>query len=195
MYSTITEYHNNKTIKIHRFMCDDLQLTFYEVLKLWQENDEFNDFYTSVLHDCGFGSFVWEHPLLSAELLHQAYEFVLIRTPNYFNQPDTATFKDYFVPVSDNQGIVSFPNLGHDAYLIVPSPIHGGSNYSSLADFVRSAPLEQTRALWQVTGREVMRRIPDQTVWLSVAGGGVAWLHIRLDSRPKYYRYGPYRSL
>ncbi|MGI9175867.1 MAG: DUF6940 family protein [Rhodothermales bacterium] len=24
-------------------------------------------------------------------------------------------------------------------------------------------------------------------MWLSTAGGGVSWLHVRLDSRPKYY--------
>jgi len=31
--------------------------------------------------------------------------------------------------------------------------------------------------------------------WLSTAGGGVAWLHVRLDTRPKYYRYNPYRAI
>jgi hypothetical protein len=30
-------------------------------------------------------------------------------------------------------------------------------------------------------------------IWLSTAGDGIAWLHVRLDSRPKYYSYGPYR--
>ncbi len=31
-------------------------------------------------------------------------------------------------------------------------------------------------------------------LWLSTAGGGVAWLHVRLDSRPKYYGYSPYKT-
>lgn len=31
-------------------------------------------------------------------------------------------------------------------------------------------------------------------IWLNTAGGGVAWLHIRLDHRPKYYRYLPYKK-
>jgi hypothetical protein len=38
------------------------------------------------------------------------------------------------------------------------------------------------------------RRVGRQPVWLSTAGAGVAWLHVRLDDRPKYYGHGPYRQ-
>jgi hypothetical protein len=31
-------------------------------------------------------------------------------------------------------------------------------------------------------------------MWLSTSGLGVAWLHIRLDSTPKYYQHQPYTS-
>ncbi len=37
-------------------------------------------------------------------------------------------------------------------------------------------------------------RVGDRPTWLSTAGHGVAWLHVRLDTRPKYYRYTPYVS-
>jgi len=37
------------------------------------------------------------------------------------------------------------------------------------------------------------RRIGVKPVWLSTAGAGVSWLHVRLDDRPKYYGFGPYR--
>jgi len=30
--------------------------------------------------------------------------------------------------------------------------------------------------------------------WLSTSGLGIAWLHVRLDERPKYYTHAPYRS-
>ena len=40
----------------------------------------------------------------------------------------------------------------------------------------------------------VRRRVSDPPVWLSTAGMGVSWLHLRLDSQPKYYRHGPYRA-
>ena len=31
-------------------------------------------------------------------------------------------------------------------------------------------------------------------VWMSTSGAGVSWLHIRLDSRPKYYQYRPFAA-
>jgi hypothetical protein len=50
--------------------------------------------------------------------------------------------------------------------------------------------------LWRQVGLEMQRRLtqPGPTS-LSTAGGGVAWLHVRLDTRPKYYRYTPYRAI
>jgi hypothetical protein len=37
-------------------------------------------------------------------------------------------------------------------------------------------------------------RIGEAPVWLSTAGMGVAWLHVRLDSRPTYYGHRPYKT-
>ena len=37
------------------------------------------------------------------------------------------------------------------------------------------------------------RRVGVKPVWLSTAGAGVAWVHVRLDDRPKYYGYDAYR--
>ena len=36
--------------------------------------------------------------------------------------------------------------------------------------------------------------VNDKPTWLSTAGMGVAWLHVRLDQRPKYYAHRPYRE-
>jgi hypothetical protein len=32
-----------------------------------------------------------------------------------------------------------------------------------------------------------------EPLWLSTAGQGVFWLHVRLDRYPKYYNHAPYR--
>ena len=65
--------------------------------------------------------------------------------------------------------------------------------YGHLAAFVREAPREQVHALWARVGELVLERVSNVPLWLSTAGGGVAWLHVRLDSRPKYYTHAPYR--
>ena len=36
--------------------------------------------------------------------------------------------------------------------------------------------------------------LSDQPLWVSTCGLGVYWLHVRLDSFPKYYRYAPYQT-
>ncbi|MEJ2577044.1 MAG: hypothetical protein P8106_10325, partial [Gammaproteobacteria bacterium] len=66
-------------------------------------------------------------------------------------------------------------------------------HYPHLAVFLRNAPKDQVRALWLRTAEEMLRHVGDRPTWLSTAGGGVAWLHVRLDRRPKYYSHTPYR--
>jgi hypothetical protein len=91
------------------------------------------------------------------------------------------------------RGVVEFPNLGRDAIMVVPCPIGAASKYGHLAAFIRQAPESQKHALWEVVGEAMERRLGKSPVWLSTAGAGVSWLHVRLDDRPKYYGYGPYR--
>lgn len=87
-----------------------------------------------------------------------------------------------------------FPNLRGDALLVVPSPRTGNDAYGHLAAFLRHAPHQQLDEFWPVVSTAVKSRLGDHPLWLSTAGGGVAWLHVRLDSRPKYYGYSPYKT-
>jgi hypothetical protein len=49
-------------------------------------------------------------------------------------------------------------------------------------------------AVWATAARLVRENLGDTPRWLSTAGLGVPWLHLRLDSYPKYYRYRPYTT-
>ena len=86
-----------------------------------------------------------------------------------------------------------------DATLICPkNEVDGDKNrYGHLAVFVRKAPMEQMQEVWKLVAetykQELDARFP-HPVWLSTAGGGVRWLHFRLDKRPKYYRYSPFKE-
>ena len=92
--------------------------------------------------------------------------------------------------------VIAFPNLGNDAILVVPLPTdqRPAADYVHLAAFVRRAPAEQVHELWRVVGAAMEARLSDQPLWLSTAGMGVAWLHVRLDTRPKYYGFDEYRE-
>ncbi|MEO1622926.1 MAG: hypothetical protein AAFU53_18080, partial [Cyanobacteria bacterium J06632_3] len=110
-------------------------------------------------------------------------------------KPDSRPFQNYFTTEDADEGIVTFDNLRKDARLIVPSPRTQPEAYGHLAAFIRLAPAAQVSQLLQVTGRTLANRLQQAPIWLSTAGGGVAWLHIRLDSRPKYYSYSPYKTI
>ena len=73
-------------------------------------------------------------------------------------------------------------------------PVGTESAYGHLAAFVREAPEPQRHALWQALAAAMMQRVGERPVWLSTAGAGVPWLHVRLDDRPKYYGFAPYRQ-
>ena len=76
-------------------------------------------------------------------------------------------------------------------------PNKSPSAYTHLKKFVRHAPPNQVDALIREVGREMLQRIEekgDENVYLSTSGLGVSWLHMRMDARPKYYTYQPYKE-
>lgn len=81
-----------------------------------------------------------------------------------------------------------------DATLVVPTPQSDLSNYTHLGRFIRNAPINQIDAFWKNTGITVSTELKEKKVWLNTEGTGVYWLHGRIDSRPKYYKYKPYRE-
>ena len=55
--------------------------------------------------------------------------------------------------------------------------------------------LGQTLAAEVLPGQSGKDKIgSDRAVWVNTEGSGVYWLHVRIDSRPKYYHFAPYRS-
>lgn len=98
--------------------------------------------------------------------------------------------------------VCAFPNLGKDGTLISPLPQPGinDSTYSHLVSFLRNAPPEQISQFWKLSAKTYIdelkhkhERINEYVgTWFSTNGMGVAWLHLRIDSFPKYYSYEPF---
>ncbi len=171
------------------------QLSFGEVVALWRE-PPFQGFFVGVLADVPFEAFFWETPPLTTKSLGDPFEAALIRAPQLRGaRADPRPFAENMSSVRGAEGIVSFPNLGKDAQLVVPCPRAAPEVYAHLAAFVRGAPEVQRCGLWSHVAAAVEARLGQAPLWLSTAGLGVAWLHVRVDRRPKYYRYGPYRCV
>lgn len=170
-------------------------LSFREFFKLLETDGAFADWYIRELASCKFPAFYLEHPPLSSATFDQEAEFVLIDARLLAQvSAEPTPFESQFDRQQDKD-IVAFPNLGGDALLIVPRPIGPLEAYPHLATFVRRAPRDQVRRLWQRTARAVRELLGPGPRWLSTAGLGVSWLHMRLDTRPKYYTHAPYRSV
>jgi hypothetical protein len=174
---------------IHR---DSRPATFAEVLRAWVEDQEFRAMFSGLLANSRFSAFRWETPAVTAVTVKRHFEFVLLDSPALAPEADPRAFAQYF-GTSGDRGVAVFPNMGRDAVMVAPSPIAAESCYAHLAAFVRGAPEWQRHALWRAVGEAMVARVGSTPVWLSTAGAGVSWLHVRLDDRPKYYGYAPYR--
>jgi hypothetical protein len=169
------------------------QVSYQNVLELWQHSEDFRLWYTAILQACPFESFRWETPPITRESLSRSFEFVLVDAPEINITADLSPFREHF-DAHGEEGVIAFENLGGDALMVVPTPLADHAGYGHLAAFIRSAPAQQIDALWRKVADVVGDRLGDQPLWISSAGGGVAWLHVRLDSSPKYYAYAPYKS-
>lgn len=182
--------------RIHKFSVTHQgePLSYAQALDLWEGDTAFRSFFLSILTEAPFSAYRWETPPVTTETLDRDFEFVILGSSWLDLTPDPAPFASYFTDDNTEEGIVVFENLGRDAVLVVPSPRGPDSAYGHLAAFTREAPAAQNHALWRIVARTMRERISDRPVWLSTAGGGVAWLHVRLDSRPKYYGFRPYKE-
>ena len=171
---------------------DSCAATVADVLRGWQDDAGFCSLFNTLLADAPYAAFRWETPPVTTATLARPFEFVLLDSPGLARHPDPEAFAEHFRDAAE-QGVVEFFNLRGDALLIVPCPLAGPCAYGHLAAFVRYAPEAQRHALWQSVGTALVRRVGPRPVWLSTAGAGVSWLHVRLDDRPKYYGFGPYR--
>lgn len=165
-------------------------VTFAEAITLLRDDKTFRTFLTETLAAAPYSAFRWETPGITTKTASKPFEFVVSDSPELSRRADRKAFAEYFRDASVEA--VSFANLGGDAVLVVPTPQGEPQSYGHLAPFVRSAPTSQQHELWRLVGEEMTKRLSDKPVWLSTAGAGVAWLHVRLDDRPKYYGYTPY---
>jgi hypothetical protein len=121
------------------------------------------------------------------------FQFVLNDAPALERMsPNPHAFAEHFDGVADGLTIRTFDNLGGDARLIAPCPGGRSDAYAHLAAFIQHGPPEQIEALWITLG-EALAGPHVGTRWVSTSGLGVGWLHLRIDQRPKYYTYPPYR--
>lgn len=194
MYSSEVRQLDEDRVLHFRLFRNREPLSWSGVVDRWQHDQSFRSYFISMLADAPYPAYFWETPPLSRATFDREFEFVLVASQHLAGvSTDQRPFVKHFALAQPVASIIEFSNLGSDALLIVPCPNEPLSAYAHLHAFVQQAPDEQQHQLWQFVGAAIERRLGTQPVWVSTSGLGVYWLHIRLDSAPKYYTYDPYR--
>jgi hypothetical protein len=190
MWSTLTEeIADGYIVRVYR---QNVLLRFSEVSSSWQSDPQFRTLFNQLLADAPYAAFRWECPPITHLSVDRTFEFAIVDSPELESEADSSAFREHFKTTTEE--VVSFPSLNRDSLLIAPYPIANSDVYAHIAAFVRNAPDSQKDALWRLVGKLMEEQVSAAPLWLSTAGAGVPWLHVRMDQRPKYYRHSGYRK-
>jgi hypothetical protein len=194
VFSTATERIDARSMKV-RVLWNGAPLgaqAAYELLA----SEMFRSALLADLAGAPYAAYFWETPPVTVATSGRPFQYVLTDAPGLASAAaEVGAFQEHFSNDADRDGVVTFPNLGGDATLIAPCPLDQHSTYAHLAAFVRNAAEPQKHALFAALGSAALSHLSDRPLWISTAGMGVYWLHVRLDSTPKYYRHAPYKRL
>jgi len=171
-------------------------LTRGEILQLWKTDQKFCDAFSQYLAASPFDAYFWETPASLTGSLALPFECVVSSSAALACQQADPTAFTKRIEVGRRDSVVAFANLSGDADLVVPCDTATEADYAQLAAFLRTAPKEQIRLLWakvaSVSDTWLARGRP---FWVSTSGLGVPWVHVRIDSRPKYYTHVSYKGV
>ncbi|MFK7972652.1 MAG: hypothetical protein AB8F95_19940 [Bacteroidia bacterium] len=192
-YSYITELlQQNPLKKRYQLLAGANVISFKDFIQALKSDPAFCSTFNTILKGCEMDKFYFETPVVDRNSLNNPFEFVLIESNSLSNTPNPLAFSQY---LDTEELIVSFLNLGKDAMLVVPTQQLEveASAYAHIGSFVKEKDnKEQQAGLWKRVGEEYEKALYKQPVWLSTAGNGVAWLHVRICEEPKYYQHAVY---
>jgi len=186
------------------------------VIHLWQHSDDFRAMFSGFLRQAPFENYFFEMPPVSRNSLQDYCEFVLVNAHDSFDRMSASpqAFARQ-LETSKERGeqlqFAAFLNLNGDTMLIAPHDLWSlgmlserskdpdvVACYLNIGMFFRHCPAQQNDALWEALGEQLSIRFTTSAlqtpVYVSTSGLGVPWLHVRLDTFPKYYTFEPYRS-
>lgn len=168
-------------------------LSFGRAVDLLGADADFRNHLSTLIAASPSRALRWETPALSLALQGRPFECVLVDAPYLDLSPEPQVFAAHFDGLPAEVLATAVPNLSRTAHLVVPrGGLAADAVYAHLAAFLRGAPPAQVHALWIGVAQTVQAVLSDRPLWLSTAGGGVNWLHVRIEHSPKYYRYRPY---
>ena len=171
-----------------KFKSNDESLLYSEVLELMCNSKDFNTLLRKTILSADFDAVLLELPPISGDS-NPEFQFVVLNAPDLSSVSENkSTFESHFQP---DYSVVSFQSGEGGSMLVSPCPINSSTKHQHLAAFLRTASDIQIHDLFVCIGSEVDRWLCtfEEPVWVSTESRGVPWLHVRLDSYPRYYNY------
>jgi hypothetical protein len=150
--------------------------TWTEVIKDWKKGENLPQIKSSVF---------WE-----TSRIHSGgeSEFIQKVKPATKHLPmkmraDSTAFRKYLDGATTP---VKFSNLDKSAVLV--SPPDNGKNFSHIATFYKNSTAQEKKDLWKKVAKAAEKEMKKgKDVFVSTHGTNVPWLHVRIESKPKYY--------
>ncbi len=191
MWDLQSEDLKEQSGKVVHLLVDGTRASYARVMNAFRTEPLARQTFLDGLASLGFTALFWEVVPVCRLCWGRPFECAVLHAPDLESAvADPMAFAAHFRPEAT---VVQFPNLGGDAQLIAPAMRGPRGAYSHLAMFLHLAPIAQRHRLLRSVGDAVCERLSEHPLWLSTSGLGVSWLHVRLDARPKYYQYRPYR--
>jgi len=207
-YTTEEIPGNYQRVLKHKISKNGKQLTFQEVFDNWSDSHDFRTLFTEIIKNAhdehNFPGVFFESPPVQIKDVDSNYEFVLVKTGAFVSAKAERGFRDFKDKIEDDScrdgelEACSFGNLSGDAKLVIPRGRDGERKqhkYTDIMNFILRGDPKEVDDFWKATGNACKERISDRPMWISTCGTAVDWLHLRLDSRPKYYSYRPYKIM
>ena len=201
------------------FLKNDAPMNYYEVMKLLSEgNDKMIETLTTTIQNFKHPGLFWECISVTPDLFNVTpFEYILLPSSTVAGLvTDIGPFREKFAArdpslpaIQNERDVAVFHNLRRDAVLVVPCPtdyshfMRPPDYMAHLLKFMRGGSPEQVRQLWITIGRTMIDTLGDSwengedgkhtRFWLSTSGLGVSWLHVRIDTVPKYYNWKDYK--
>ena len=141
-------------------------------------------------------AYLWEcTPIQTSNLDKQCFEFVITKNGELDRKtPNPDIFREHF---NTKHSCIVFSGLGGDAMLVAPVLTKSDLQYQHLCSFMGSPSVEEKDALWKSVAVAMDKELgsTNSPRWLSTSGLGVSWLHVRIDSTPKYYSHQEYKKM
>jgi hypothetical protein len=123
-------------------------------------------------------------PILNEKDLSKKFNYYFEKASYLNKKVDAKTFSKYLKKCSKKIEVISFPNLSKTSLLFIPCPRINIplKTYRYISDFMCNAPMEQIKQIWKSVGQTTLHLLySEKSIRINTHGGGVSWLHIRLD--------------